>query len=146
MAILIENELDAKYENFRIQAKRLDDRCQNSIDEMAAGDVDSEAIIALYRFLTQTKARLTIFAALIGIVQHVKDSEDNQSYDISVEVATLQTKIDGVLSWVEINFPKSDGYLLYLRITDSVIVPRIFNSAGSVGLRTELQGVVDAIG
>lgn len=146
MAILIENELDAKYENFRTQAKRLDDRCQNSIDEMAAISVDSEAIIALYRYLTQVKARLTLFAAVPGIVQHVKDAEGNQSYDISTEITALQAEMAAAMTWVEDNFPSSGDYLLFLRIVDTVITPRLFSPAQTAGLRTELQGVVDAIG
>ena len=145
MAIVIDNVLDAKYENFKVQAKRLDDRCQNSIDEMAAGNVDSEAIIALYRFLTQVKVRLTTFAAIPGIVQHVKDAKDDQTYDISTEITALQAEITSTLAWVEINFPKSGDYLLYLRIIDTVITPRVFSTAQTSGLRTDLQGIVDLI-
>lgn len=146
MAIRIDGVLDGKYAQFKVQVERLENRCQGAIDEMAAGNVDSETIIALYRYLTQTKARLTSFSSLSGIMQYVKDAEDDQTYDISAEITAVTSAITDTQSWIENNFPASGGYLLFLRIVNSVITPRVFTPANTAGLRTELAVITGLIG
>ena len=146
MAILIPDELDAKYANFKIQVSRLQDRCQNSIDEMAAGSVVASALISLHKYLKQSKTRLITFSGIPGIVQHVKDFEDNQNYDVSDEITALNVEITATLAKIDVDFPESGNYKLYLSIVDEEIVDRTFSSAQTAGVRTELQGIVDAIG
>ena len=146
MAIIISNPLESKYENFRTQMTRLDDRCNGAITDMAAGNVDSEALIALYRYLTQVNQRLDVAAAIPGVAQYAKDYEGNQSYDLLAEITALQTALASTLSWIEVNFPKSGDWLLFLKIVNGVIVPRSFTPTQTATLRTQLQVVVDAIG
>lgn len=146
MAIRIDEALDGTYEQFKVQVERLDSRCQGAIDEMAASTVDSESIISLYRYLTNAKTRLNNFASIPGVVQYVKDAEDDQTYDISTEITAVTSAITDTQSWIETSFPSSGGYLLFLRIIDSVITPRSFTPANTAGLRTELAVITGLIG
>lgn len=143
MAIVLENSLFDEYARFLRLNERIVERCSTAITETAAGPIDSEAIVALYRALNAAKERIGEYVLLPGFVQYVKDTEANQAYDIAVEVASLQALISSALLWVETQFPKSAGWLLFLRIVDGVIEPRSFNSISTAGLRTELQAVVD---
>ena len=146
MAIITAPIVNKRYEAFKEDLLRNKNRVQNAIARMAAGAIESDEILALYRQLGQWRTSLQDVSAITGLNDYAQTAEGNPTYDVVSEIGATVTAITNSIAWVDSNYPASGGYLLTLSIDDGDITFRTFGSAGTAGFRTQLQTIVDSIG
>jgi len=146
MAIIIESDLRDPYESFKKRAASLEGRLQNDHDTMAAGDIDADFIRALTIYINNAMTYIDNFLLIPGIVQFVKDYENDQTYDISVEATSLKALLQAVIDEIKVRFPVSGTYLLYAEWVGNVIQPRTLTPANTSTIRTVINAVTAFIG
>lgn len=122
--------------------------CVVEIAVMAAGDVPARRILErIYAEMTNAQAQFTLAAAMSGIGQYAKDQKNSQGLDVVAEFNAVTTAVQAAADWVLNTFPQSGGYLqaTTLEAGDATVQQRQFSPAQTAGLRTALQGIVDAI-
>lgn len=128
----------------RVQAKAVKTQATSWIATMAAGSVSSDYIFGLYKRLKDFRSQMQTLGSLTGIVDYANAQLGIE--DIAGEWTTLRTAVDASTGWIDANFPvDGSGYLLGWKLTGGVLDPRLFNASATAGLRTALQGVVNAI-
>lgn len=116
----------------------------------AAGPITAYAITN--DLLPRLRAAKVVFAsaaAVPGIAAYVAAERGVTEQQVGNDFAAMTAALNGTLSWIEDNMPKSEGFLLIEQITTNdsgVITPRTFDSAATAGLRTQLQAIEASIG
>lgn len=145
MSLLIESLLSEKYRTFKAQASRLKSHLMTFRSELAAGPIASDKLIDFYKTLGRDRARLIAFSGTVGITQHAKDAENNQSYDIVAEISSIVDDLDSTIAWIDTTIPQSGGYVLSEQLLGGVVTPRSFSASATAPLRTLLQTIINAI-
>lgn len=146
MTIIVDDPRTEQYALFKKRAPEFKRKIQEYIDIMAAGSVNADYILEITRHLNIVRSRISDFLSITDIVQLVKDYENDQTYDISVEYGELDARISAVTQEIKASFPTSGTYLLYAEWSGDVIVPREFTSANTASIRTLMADVVSYIG
>lgn len=132
--------------NAQATAKNLKTHATNLRAQMAAGNIEADQIVDLYRYLIQTKDRLNAVAAIPGIAQYAKDQFNNQSLDIVAEFNAMVTEIQDTIDLIVSIFPKDgNGYLLKDKLIATGIDNRDFTPAQTATLRTQLDALIATI-
>lgn len=120
---------------------------QRQRDVMAAGNVLSERIFDVHIRMKKADESFAAAASVPGIVQYARDQKDDQSLDVTAEFAAMRSAVQSVVSIIETTFPRdaSDTYLLAQTWGVSGPEDREFTPAQTSSIRTQLQGVIDAI-
>lgn len=145
MAIIIADLNDKRYEEFKTNTARKRSKLQGYIATLAAGDVESDWVLMVYRQLNILRLDLQTIAVIPGVDTFVKNAESNQSYVLTDEIAATVTEIDSAIDWVDTTFPASGGYLLMLAVSNGVVTLRSFTPAATSGFRSVLQDIVASI-
>ena len=145
MAIRVTPKNYKNYEGFiaRMSESRL--YFQSQIATMAVGTIRGEAIISDSSKFANTRDYIDWFLALPDIVQDVKDYEDDQNYDISVEAAATRVEAVACITLIDTAFPEHNEYKLVGQLVDGFWVSRTFTSAQTQNLRTAYQAYIDTI-
>ena len=146
MSIIVDPVLQEVYDDFKLRMAEIDRQCLKVISDMEAGPVDADRVLNLHRYMKKRRAWLDTIVATSGIEAYAQTAESNPGYALLTEIASVQTAMTGVMTWISTNFPSSGGYLLYVQIVGEDILLRQLDTAASVGLRTALQAVCDSIG
>ena len=130
------------------QASSIKRICQNNSSAMAAGNVASDFIIALYDNLSGAKTVFQQSAAVTGIAAYAQAQIGDSNLDIVAEFTAMVGAITSAMAWIEANFPKDANGFLLAQTFDGAggRTQRQFTSTQTVGLRTALAAVVAAIG
>ena len=145
MTLIIADPLASHYEAIKVNGARLKNRCEVVHSRLAAQSVESDEIIAWYRSMAIESARALNAAATPGIVAYAQVVEDNPGYDVAAELTALSDACVACNTWIETNFPDTNGWLLAYTIAGGVVTQRTFSPAQTAGLRTQIQPVFDAI-
>jgi len=117
-----------------------------AITMMENGLVSANLVVQLWQRLKSCKARFSEIAATPGIGQYAKDQLGNQGVDISVEFVAMNAAMQGVINWIETNFPQdADGYIQKDTFGPGGMTVRQFTTAQTVGLRASLATFVASI-
>lgn len=134
------------------EAKAIKQQCQSAISALAAGPQSANAIIGLCQRLNASKVNVFVPAQGSSAVLAALASDLGLA-DAAAANSAIQGVVDaitGSIDWVVANFPTSGGspsYILKDTLNaDGSVSVRSFTSAQTAGLRTQLQGIVDAIG
>lgn len=150
MTVIVTTRLETEYDEFKLRMPKLKERAQEAVTEMAAGAVEADFIRGLYRSLARERTYLTDFKDLTGITQFVKDTEDNQTYNIVTEVTAIISAIQDTIDQVDSDFPSSgtppNRYRLFVKMEDGVDSLRSFGTTGTANLRTDLTAIAALIG
>ena len=131
-----------RIDNLATQTKNFATRRQQ---QMAAGNVGSSLIFDVHINMKRAAADLTAAASVSGIVQYAKDQKNDQNLDVVAEFNAMITAINAVVTAIESTFPDSGGFLLAQTWGTNGPEDRQFAPASTAGIRTQLQGVIDAI-
>jgi hypothetical protein len=90
---------------------------------------------------------LNELAATPGIGDYAKEQEDDPTYDVVAEFASMLSAIDEVVTNISSTLPVdgSGFHLLFKTNPDATLDPRLFTGASLSGLITKLDAVVAAI-
>lgn len=130
-------------------AAQIKAKCSALRVQAASGDITAYQVTQ--DLLPKLKAARTVFLAaaeLPGIAAFVAGQRGLTEQGVVDAFTAMLAAVDGCLTWIEANLPKEGGYLVIEEITQDgsgVITPRLFSSAATAGLRTQLQAVESAI-
>ncbi len=115
---------------------------------LAAGPVSATVLLDdLLAELRSSRTTLIASRNTSGILTYAQAQFDDPTIDLSTEFAALLAALGAVITWIVDNFPKdAGGYLERYQIApDGVVTDRVFSSAQTAGLRTQLQALYAAI-
>ena len=145
MAIITAESLRKTYETFKDTSARARRYAVNGIAAMAAMPVDSDEILRLYERMADMRTAMQSAAAVSGITAYAQDEESNPTYDVVAEINAIVTLIDAAITWIDTNFPKTNGYWQTISGADGALTPRAFSVNATANLRAALQNIVNAI-
>lgn len=136
------------FRNYDSTAIRLRAMVGDLDGRLASGPVTAEVI--LDDLLAELRSSRVVFIAsrdTSGILAYARQQFDDQTIDLPVEFAALITALDSVVTWIVDNFPVGAGGHLerYQIAADGTLTDRMFSTAQTAGLRTELQALFAAI-
>lgn len=121
------------------------DRAVSAITRMAAEAVTSEYVLNLHADIKAAWQNLEDFKDVPGIVAAAREAKDDPTLDVVAEFLSIQAKLIELRDWIETNFPKEGVWLRHVQFVNNVATFATFSSAGTAGLRTKLQELVDMI-
>jgi len=127
------------------EATRLRAFCTREIALMSGGNRPSSVIIALWLRLHKSKLLLNSAASVPGIGAFAQTLKGDETLDVMAEFTAAVNTIQSTITWIEANFPNTNGYLLERKFGNGDLVEREFTPAETAGLRTVMQTIVDAI-
>lgn len=128
-------------------ARQLKGGAQAQRAAAVAGNVPATRILHFQRELRMYRDQLDAIAALPGIAAYVGTLADTPSgYNVSTEFAAMKTQIVATYTWIQNNFPASNGYLLERTWGADGPVDRIFSVADLTGYVTQLDALLASLG
>jgi hypothetical protein len=113
----------------------------------AAGDTLYSAIQTRLVSWITLRSQMQALAATPGLAAYATAQYSGQGIDIVAEYTAMMTAIDAVDSWIDTNLPKdASNYELQYQRVAGVRTERTFTPAQTAGLRTQLAGLIAAIG
>lgn len=126
-------------------ATQLRVNCAGFISTLAASGADYQYLKGIVRTLQRADNQFNTLKTTPGLADYAAAQENDTAYDVVAEFTTMQGAITSVLSWMDANVPTSVTVASPSAWTDNDIITTAFTPAQTAGLRTQLQGVVDAI-
>ena len=149
MAFKASNEVPADaYRRVKGAAVQLKLNCQSFNARLAASGADYPYLRDIYLTLTRANNQFNKLKVTPGLAQYAKDQENNQAYDVVAEFNTMQTALQGVLTWMETNIPVTNQNVS--PVTDwaneqTIQIANIFTASQTSGLRTEMAALIATI-
>jgi hypothetical protein len=120
------------------------------ITSFAAGSATASAILDVYDRLGRADDLFAEAASTSGIAAYAKTQKDNETLDVVAEFQAMRSAISAARTWIVNHLPTvNDGgtdYLALWTLGTYNSEDRTFAPAGTAGLRTAMQAVVDTIG
>jgi len=135
--------LEEDYNSLRSLALSLRSTLESAYNAAASGR-SGRLIIDDYLTIGSIRDQIVDYASIAGLAAY-GDSVEGGGYDTQAEYAALVSAINSVLSWIESNFPSSNGYVLAATLTGGTVVWRSFTGSQLSGYRSALQSVIDLI-
>lgn len=131
----------------RNHVRQVRDNAQGAIAAMAAGPVDTNYIVRLLADMSSLVVLADAWKAVPGIDAAATALWPSYAGTFTTDVASVQSAVQGAIDWVVTNFPKdANGWMLGFQLqANGTLSPRSFTVAQTAGLRTALQGVLNAV-
>lgn len=132
------------------QAAGIKSQAEEANATLLAGPVSSDWI---FNFLNNTSAALfnfNRFKNVVGLDTYAQEQVPGYSGSMLSDINAVIDAVQACIDWVVTNFPKNtagDYILAYTALAaDGSKTPRMFSTAQTAGLRTNLQAVIALIG
>ena len=104
------------------------------------------AVLGIPQMLVSWMATLNVAAALNGMAAYAQAQLNNDT-NIVTQFNGMITAMQGVVSWIDTNFPAANGYLTYAQLnpTTGAITYTTFTPSQLTGLVTALQTLQAAL-
>ena len=134
------------YEALKQEARQVLAVANNAVTEFAAG-ADIDRILGVHYALRFHRGEMNRLRQIPGVVQHAKDEENDQAYDVVAEYQAMSDAIDAFTTEVETSLPDdADNYVLGWKLGNGTEkVPRNFSAGALATLSTLAQAVADSI-
>jgi hypothetical protein len=120
--------------------------CTAQIARTAVGSVESSLVLGIWLRLRAARAQFVAAQNTAGIGAYAQTVKGG-TVDVVAEFAAMIAAIDDAAGWITTNFPSdASGYLLARQFGTDALTDRQFAPVATAGLRSSLQGIVDAIG
>lgn len=146
MAFPTRDSLQDMWRQMKEQAKGIKRQCADFNAASLAGPVSASAIENVFLSLGGFRAYMQANAAKPGLAGYVQEQYNDAELNIANEYAALLSAVDSALAWMAANIPQSGGYVLLDQWgAIGTVTRRTFATAALATLRTNLQGVIDAL-
>jgi len=115
------------------------------ISTLAAQSVGFSELRGIYRTLERADAQFASLAATPGLAAYAQAQEDDGTYDVATEFTAMRAAVQAAIDWIGANVPSTATVAPIEQWTDQTVTSNAFTPSQTAGLRTALQGVVDAI-
>lgn len=108
---------------------------------------DYHRLLAIYSLMYNANAQFDTLKVIPGMADYAKEAENDPTYDVVAEFASLQTAIASALAWLDANVPLTGRTLKSMtdQIEATTPVSDTFTVGQTAGLRTEMAAVVAEI-
>lgn len=127
-------------------AKNIKTYAQNQKAFLANNSASSNAVLGVMFEIRSAMEKWNQAKTVPGIGDYAKDQLNDPSLDIAAEFTNMVNAAQGVIDWIDNNFPKdANGYLLSRKIVNASIEFRQFTPAQTQGLRDQLDILIATI-
>lgn len=146
MAFLTGNDQQIAYTVAKGTARALRQYCVDFNEIAAANNISGNLVLDLRGRLLTDNGIFSSAASVPGIVDYVKEIEDDPTYDVAAEFSAMQTAVEDTDAWIVTNYPADENdWLQHQKFTSNGIDTRAFTPTQTNGLRAEVQNIIDAI-
>ena len=133
------------YEALKVQARQVLLLANNCVATFSA-TTDVDRILGFYYGFIFHRDEMNTLRQIPGVVQHAKDEENDQTYDVVVEYNAMSAAIDAFTTEVATTLPDdASNYILGWKLGATEKDPRTFTSGALSTLSTLAQAIADSI-
>ena len=134
------------YNRARNAALNLRQYCQAKSAVIQTSGMNGNDLLGILETLKQASIDFATLKATPGIAQYAKDQENDQAYDVATEFNTLESLVNTAVINLAASLPvDSNGYLLLLKLQDSVKDWRAFTPVQLAGIKSDLDAIILAV-
>ena len=134
------------YTLVKTTASQLKLNLQENVATLAAQTVEYGYIADIYLTMKFANAQFDSLKTTPGLAAYAQAQENDQSYDVVTEFASMQAAVSAAMTWIETNIPQN---VTAKEAADwersSSLIATSFTPAQTAGLRTQLTGVITEI-
>ena len=146
-----QEDLDTAWKRSRSIASQVKQRATDIRTKSLAGIMTSSDVLDFTTYLADQKLQFNAISALgAPLAAYAQAQINNNTINIATEFANMVSALDGVVSWVLTNFPKTPTTNELRAVTFAVdnsgrTVNVVFTAGATSGLRTQLDALIAAI-